>query len=149
MRCKLAPKTDKLRTKKAIKNLKRNKRKSDKHRVKYSAPKLTSSPALELAKITLWRASQLRSFSMACPSMVMPSNPVRAPHPKQVSTEGNLDEEGTSNPSNNPTQVSSGSSFSPEAGSGPYFSLKASLDPCIHWEEGKAKQINRNIEEPQ
>jgi len=53
MASKLAPKTDKSLTKKAIKNLKRNKHRTDKHRAKSSAPKLAQSPALELAKTTL------------------------------------------------------------------------------------------------
>jgi len=49
---KLAPKTDKPLTKKAIKNLKCNKHKSYKRRAKFGAPKLAPSPALELARTT-------------------------------------------------------------------------------------------------
>jgi len=45
--------TDRPLTKKAVKNLKRNKRKSDKRRAKSSVPKLAPSPALELQK-ELW-----------------------------------------------------------------------------------------------
>ena len=54
-----APKTDKPLTRKAVKNLKRNKRRSDKRRAKSGAPKLAPSPALEIAKTTLRKASQL------------------------------------------------------------------------------------------
>ena len=51
-------KTHKLLTKKVVKNLKRNKRRSDKRCTKSSAPKLAPSPALEITKTTLRRASQ-------------------------------------------------------------------------------------------
>jgi len=50
-----APKADKPLTKKVVKNLKCNKRRSDKRRAKSAAPKLTPSPTLELAKTTLRR----------------------------------------------------------------------------------------------
>jgi len=53
-----APKTHEPLTKKAVKNLKRNKRRSDKCRTKCGAPKLAPSPALEMAKTTLRKASQ-------------------------------------------------------------------------------------------
>jgi len=68
--------TNRSLTKKAIKNLKRYKCRSDKRRAKCSAPKLAPSPALELANITLRRAFQQRSFFAACPLMAMPRNPV-------------------------------------------------------------------------
>jgi len=60
---------------------------------------------------------------------------------RQVSfrLEGNLDEGGTSNPSNIPTK----------ARSSPYLSLMAGLGPYIHWEEGKAKWKTPNLIEPQ
>ena len=75
---------DKSLTKEAIKNLKRNKHKSDKHYAKSSAPKLAPSLTLELAKTTLRRASQQRSSFMAYPLMVTPLNPMLAPCPRQV-----------------------------------------------------------------
>ena len=52
-----APSNDRLLSKKAVKNQKRNKRRSDKHRAKSGAPKLAPSLALELAKMSLKRAS--------------------------------------------------------------------------------------------
>jgi len=48
---------DKSLTKKTIKNLKHNKHIRDKHHAKSSTPKQAPSPAMELAKITLRRAS--------------------------------------------------------------------------------------------
>ena len=78
------PKADKPFTKKAVKNLKHNKRRSDKRCAKTAAPKLAPSPALELAKTTLKRAFQQRSSFTACPSMVRPFNLVLTPRPSQV-----------------------------------------------------------------
>ena len=78
------PKADKPLTKKAIKNQKRNKRRSDKRRGKSSAPKLARSPVLELAKTTLRRAFRQRSSSTACPSMARPFNPMPTPCPSQM-----------------------------------------------------------------
>ena len=48
-----APMNEKLLTKKSVKNLKRNK-----HHSRPNAPKLAPSPALEIVKATLRRASQ-------------------------------------------------------------------------------------------
>jgi len=73
------PKTHKPLTKKTVKNLKRNKRKSDKHRAKFGAPKLAPSPALEMAKTTLRKASQQRSSFVACCSMALPISVVPIP----------------------------------------------------------------------
>jgi len=81
---KLVPKTDKLLTKKAMKNSKRNKYRSDKHRTKSGEPKLAPSPALELVKTTLSRASQQRPSLVTCPSMAMPLNIKIAPRLKPV-----------------------------------------------------------------
>ena len=64
---KFAPKTDKPLAKKAIKNLKCNKHISDKRRAKSGAPKLALSPALELARRTLRRASQEKPSFTTCP----------------------------------------------------------------------------------
>ena len=79
-----APKTDKPLTKKAVKKLKRNKCRSDKRRAKSGGPKLALSPALEMAKPTLRKASQQRSSAVACRSMVLPTSAIAAPHPRQV-----------------------------------------------------------------
>ena len=79
-----APKTHKPLTKKAVKNLKRNKRKSDKRRAKSDTPKLAPSPALEMAKTTLRKASQQRSSSVACRSMALPATAIPARRPRQV-----------------------------------------------------------------
>jgi len=90
-----APITDRPLIKKVVKNLKCNKRRSDKRRTKSSAPKLAPSPALELAKTTLRRAFQQRSSSMACPSMARSFNSVLTPHPSEVlSWWGTLTKEG-------------------------------------------------------
>jgi len=78
------PKANKPLTKKAVKNLKHNKRRSDKRCAKTAAPKLAPSPALELAKTTLKRAFQQRSSFTACPSMVRQFNLVLTPRPSQV-----------------------------------------------------------------
>ena len=80
------PMIDKLLTKKAIKNLKRSKHRSDKCRAKSSTPKRAPSPALELAKMTLRRASQQRPSFIAHPSMAMPHNPVPAPRCRPIPT---------------------------------------------------------------
>jgi len=83
---KKAPKTHKSLTKKAVKNLKRNKCRSGKRRAKPSTPKIAPSPALEIMKTTLRRASQQRSSFRACPLMVMPANTIPTPCLKQVPT---------------------------------------------------------------
>ena len=82
-----APKTDKPLTKKAVKNLKRNKRRSDKRRAKFGAPKLAPFPALEMAKTALRKASQQRLSSVACRSMALPPSAIPAPRPRWVPTE--------------------------------------------------------------
>jgi len=79
-----APMADRPLTKKAIKNQKCNKRRSDKCRAKSGAPKLAPSPALELAKTTLRRDFRQRLSSTACPSMARPFNPVLTPCPSQM-----------------------------------------------------------------
>jgi len=81
-----APRTHKPLTKKAVKNLKHNKRKSDKRHAKSGTPKLAPSPALEMAKITLRKASQQRSSSVACRSMAFPASAIPAPRVRQVLT---------------------------------------------------------------
>jgi len=77
-----APKADRPLTNKAIKNQKRNKRRSDKRRTKSGAPKLAPSPALELVKTTLRRAFQQRLSSTAC--LARPFNPVLTPCHSQM-----------------------------------------------------------------
>ena len=52
-----APKIDKPLTNNVVKNLKRNKHKTKKHRTTPNTPKLALSPALEQVKKTLRRAS--------------------------------------------------------------------------------------------
>jgi len=52
-----SPKAHKALTREEIKSLKGNNCKNNKHRATSSAPKPTPSPALELAKTTLRRAS--------------------------------------------------------------------------------------------
>ena len=76
---KLTPKTHKPLTKKAVKNLK-----SDKRRAKSSTPKLAPSPALEKAQTALRKGSQQRSSSVACRSMALPASAVPAPLPRLV-----------------------------------------------------------------
>jgi len=73
-----APKTHKPLTKKVVKNLKRNKRRSDKRRAKSGAPNLAPSPALEMGKTTLRKASQQRSSSAARRSMALPARAIPA-----------------------------------------------------------------------
>jgi len=73
-------------TKKAVKNLKCSKHRSDKRCAKSSAPKLAPSPALQLAKPTLRRAFQQRPSFIACLSMAMPYNPVSVPCRKSIPT---------------------------------------------------------------
>ena len=81
------PKTERLLTRKAIKNLKCNNHRSDKRRTESGTSKLAPSPALELAKIPLKRDSKQRPSSMTCPSMVMPLNPMIAHCLKLVPTQ--------------------------------------------------------------
>ena len=100
-----APKTHKPLTKKAVKNLKHNKHRSDKRRVKSGTPKLAPSPALEMAKTTLRKPSQQRSSSVVRCSMALPVSAITAPHLGRVPIrKGNI-----SKPSYNPTKASSGS----------------------------------------
>ena len=79
-----APMTDKLLTKKAVKNLNCNKRRSDKRRAKSSAPKLAPSPALEMAKTNLRKGSQQRSSFVVCCLMVLPVSVIPAPRLRRV-----------------------------------------------------------------
>jgi len=81
---KSAPQTHKPLTKKVVKNLKRNKRRSDKRRVKSGAPKLAPSPALKMAKTTLRKASQQRLSSAACRSMALPVSAIPVPRLRRV-----------------------------------------------------------------
>jgi len=81
-----APMTDKPLTKKAVKNLKRNKCRSDKRRAKSGAPKLAHSPSLEMAKTTLRKSSQQRSSSVARRSMALPVSVIPEPRLGRVPT---------------------------------------------------------------
>jgi len=81
-----APMTDKLLTKKAVKNLNCNKRRSDKRRAKSSAPKLAPSLALEMAKTNLRKGSQQRSSFVVCCLMVLPVSVIPAPRLRRVPT---------------------------------------------------------------
>jgi len=74
-----APMTNRLLTKKAVKNPKHSKRRSDKRRTKSSPPKVALPLALELSKTTLRRALQQRSSFTACLSMAMPYNLMPVP----------------------------------------------------------------------
>jgi len=81
-----APTIERLLTRKAVQNLKRDNRRSNKCCAKSSITRLAPSPSLELAKTALKRASQQRPSFMTCPSMVMPLNPMIAHCPKPVPT---------------------------------------------------------------
>jgi len=81
---KAAPKTHKPLTKKAVKNLKCKKHRSDKRHAKSGAPKLAPSPALRIEKTTLRKASQQRSSSVARRSMALLVSAIPAPCLRRV-----------------------------------------------------------------
>ena len=66
--------------------MKRKKARSDKRRAKSGTPKLAPSPALEMAKTALRKASQQRLSSVACRLMALPASAIPAPRPRRVPT---------------------------------------------------------------
>jgi len=154
-----APKADKPLTKKAVKNLKHNKHRSDKRHAKTAAPKLAPSLALELAKTTLRRAFQQRSSSTAYPSMARPFNWVLTPCPTKFHLDGEPSQRNHQKPERESNQGKLGSLIWPQGKFGSLLWPRGKIEflppanphlgSCIYQEWGKNKQKTPNLKDPQ